>query len=53
MYDLLIKGGTVVDGTGAPPTTADVGVVGERIVLLGKAEGGARTVFDANGALPW
>jgi N-acyl-D-amino-acid deacylase len=49
-FDLVLAGGTVVDGTGAPPFRADVGVTGESIGAvgqLGEAEG-ARMI-DATG----
>ena len=52
MHDLVIRGGTVVDGTGAPARTADVAVDGGRISGVGSlgGESGARTV-DADGLL--
>ena len=31
-YDYVIRGGTVIDGTGAPARQADVAIVGDRIV---------------------
>ncbi len=37
MYDLVIRGGTVVDGTGAPPRTADIAITGGVIVAVGDA----------------
>ncbi|MBI2755630.1 MAG: D-aminoacylase [Chloroflexi bacterium] len=50
-FDLLIRGGTVVDGTGAAARTADVGVVGDRIAAIGQipADAPTRRAFDASG----
>ncbi len=53
MLDLIIRGGTLVDGTGAPGRPADVGVAGGRIVAVADAGGlageEARDAVDATG----
>ncbi len=52
MHDLVIRGGTIVDGTGAPARTADIAVDGGRISSVGSCSGeeATRTV-DADGLL--
>ncbi len=50
-HDLVIRGGTVIDGTGAPACTADVAVDGDRIVAVGAVEGRGAREIDADGAL--
>jgi N-acyl-D-amino-acid deacylase len=50
-YDLVIRGGTVIDGTGGPARVADVGIVGDRIVEIGDCAGEAASVHDATGRL--
>ena len=51
MYDLRIKGGTVIDGTGDAAYTADVAVAEGRIVEVGRVSGPARQEIDADGLL--
>lgn len=47
-YDLVITGGTVIDGTGADPIRADVGIIDERIAAVGDlADADAGTRIDA------
>ncbi len=51
-YDIIIRGGTVVDGTGAASVQADVGIVGDRIAAVqADLEGTATRVIDATGRL--
>lgn len=51
MDDLVIRGGTVIDGTGGPARLADVAITGGQIVAIGEKVGPARTTIDASGAL--
>ena len=51
MHDLLIRGGTVVDGAGAPARTADVAIADGHVVAIGRDLGPARATLDADGAL--
>jgi N-acyl-D-aspartate/D-glutamate deacylase len=50
-YDILIKNGLVVDGSGAPSRTADVAIADGRIVEIGKLTGSATRTIDADGRL--
>jgi len=51
MHDLVIRGGTVVDGTGGAPRAADVAVDGDKIVAVGAAIGKGRREVDARNLL--
>ena len=48
-YDLLIKNGRIIDGSGRPAFHGDVGVVGGKIAELGKLNGGAKRTIEADG----
>ena len=49
-FDVLIRGGFVIDGTGAPWMRADIGITGDRIALCGKLSNAeAKEVVDASG----
>ena len=50
-WDVLVKNGTLVDGTGREPVRADIAVQGERVAAIGKLDGSAGRVIDAEGAL--
>ncbi|MFA5884774.1 MAG: amidohydrolase family protein [Acidimicrobiia bacterium] len=47
--DRVVRGGTVVDGTGGPARRADVGIRDGRIVAVGEGIGDAAEVIDADG----
>ncbi len=49
MTEILLAGGTVVDGTGGAPQRADVAIDGDRITAVGTDLGDARDVIDVNG----
>ncbi len=49
MYDLIIRNGTIVDGSGMPRYKADVAIEGDRIAAIGKLRGSARETLDADG----
>ncbi len=50
-FDLVIRGGTVVDGTGSPPREADVGIIGNKIAAVGAVTGAGAEEIDAKGKL--
>jgi len=51
MHDLVIRGGTIHDGTGAEPVTGDVAIDGDRIVAVGEVPARGREEIDARGHL--
>ncbi len=50
-FDVVVRGGLVVDGTGAEPFEADVAIAGGRIAAIGSVSGRARTEIDARGLI--
>src|SRR6266852_4985036 len=51
MHDTVIRGGTIIDGTGKTSFTGDVAIAGERIVEVGGRQGPGRREIDATGLL--
>jgi N-acyl-D-amino-acid deacylase len=49
IHDVVIRGGTVVDGSGLAPYPADVGIVGERIATIGRIRERGAQEIDADG----
>ena len=50
-YDLIIRGGTIVDGTGAKAFEGDLAVDGDRIAAVGQVDGSANREIDARDKL--
>lgn len=51
-FDLIVRGGQVIDGSGQPPQRVDVGVIGDRITRLGDLSGAdAGRIIDATGRI--
>ncbi len=50
-YDIIIRGGTVVDGTGAAPVAADVAIAGGIIQSVGTVNDSAREEINVTGRL--
>jgi N-acyl-D-amino-acid deacylase len=48
-FDFVIRGGTIYDGSGAPPFSGDVGIAGDRVTAVGRCDGRAANVIDADG----
>ncbi len=51
MHDVVIRGGTIVDGTGAPAFTGDIAIDGDRLVQVGGKAGPGRREVKAEGRL--
>jgi len=51
MHDIVIRGGTIIDGTGKAAFAGDVAIAGERIVAVGGKQGPGRREIDATGLL--
>ena len=52
MFDVLLKRGTIVDGTGASAYPADIGVFGDRIEAMGRFDAAsAEVTVDASGQI--
>jgi len=51
MHDIVIRGGRVIDGSGAPAFTGDIAIAGGRIAAVGGKQGPARREIDADGLL--
>ena len=50
-YDIVIRGGTVIDGSGSAPFAADVAIKAGKIVAVGKVEAAGAEEIQADGRL--
>src|SRR4051794_14917761 len=50
-FDLIVRNGLLIDGSGAEPRAADVAVCEGRISVVGKVDGDAARIVDASGAV--
>jgi N-acyl-D-aspartate/D-glutamate deacylase len=50
-HDLVVRGGTVIDGSGGDAYLADVAVSGQTITEVGQVAGAGRQEIDADGAI--
>ena len=48
-YDLVVRGGTIFDGSGEPGVVGDVGIRGDQIVAVGNITGKSARTIDAGG----
>ena len=48
-YDLIIRNGSIIDGTGAPARSSDIAIIGDRIAAIGVVSGTATDEIDAAG----
>ena len=51
MYDIVIRGGTIIDGSGKAAFTGDVAIADGRIAVVGGKQGPAKRDIDADGLL--
>lgn len=51
MFDLVVRGGTIVDGSGGPSYTGDLAIKDGKIAEIGSVVGAGRQTIDANGAI--
>lgn len=49
MYDFVIRNGLIYDGSGRPPSPADLAITGDTITAIGRIDGQARRTIDAGG----